>query len=140
MRLPALFLVLARGSCQLDTHLNDATPREERSREPREEEAWQQPPTLQHHDSNKRSQNKGGRSEREQGAPHLNNNPQDYGAQRPEVPGAVAQPEDDETRGEGTLACFCISTGMLVQQIKKSLPRAERVPACNCFVLEAAIA
>jgi hypothetical protein len=70
----------------------------------------------------------------------LNNNPQDYGAQRPEVPGAVAQPEDDETRGEGTLACFCISTGMLVQQIKKSLPRAERVPACNCFVLEAAIA
>lgn len=84
--------------------MNDATPREkersrERSREPRVEEAWQQPPTLQHNDSKKRSQNKGGRSQTEQGAQH------------PEVPGAVEQPENDQTTGEGTLACFFMGTG-----------------------------
>lgn len=74
-----------KTSCQLDTHLNDATPRQKERDRHEPEEQWKQPPTLQHHPSGGKSQHAKGPDAEQPAA---------------SVPGAVEEGNDEETKGE----------------------------------------
>jgi len=86
-------LNLAPNSCQLDTHLNDATPRRnDKSHGGEHQEQWQLPPTLQYHPSHNKS--------------HHKSDAKDCPAQqKPDVPGAVESEIDDEAKGEPHVVC-----------------------------------
>jgi len=73
-----------KTSCQLDTHLNDATPRQKERDRHEPEEQWTQPPTL-HHPSGGKSQHAKEPAAEQQAA---------------SVPGAVEEGNDEETKGE----------------------------------------
>ena len=76
-------------SCQLDTHLNDATPRpKEKTRDSEPQETWQLPPTLQHRNSHPSQHTAGDKSQKE------------HATQRPDVPGTIQDTQDEEARGE----------------------------------------
>lgn len=79
-----LLTYLYATSCQLDTHLNDATPRQKERERHEAEEQWKQPPTLQHHPSGGRSQHTK-EPEAEQAA---------------NVPGIVEEGNDEQTKGD----------------------------------------
>ena len=80
-------------SCQLDTHLNDASPRGGNGEHRKTtEEAWQQPPDLKKHSSG------GPKSHHKSTHRHGNN---DEAAQTPEVPGTVDGENDEDSKKRG---------------------------------------
>lgn len=104
--------------CQLDTHLNDATPRDRKDEElERKKESWQLPPGLQKHSSANKSK---------RGDPA-----KEEIAKQPEVPGVVDESNEAELKAKLEAQRVALLQRRLADQEKQTKMLLDRLQGRN---------